>query len=968
MAALLIASCSSSELDNDNDSVEYKYAYETVEGDPMGTLIYTLDNGLKIYMSVNRDEPRITTNIAVRSGHKQDPADATGLAHYLEHMVFKGTSQIGTLNWEEENKLLQQISDLYEEHRNTTDPEERKIIYHQIDSISGLASQYAIPNEYDKMVSSMGAQGTNAYTWFEQTVYLNEIPANELERWLMLESERFSELVLRLFHTELEAVYEEFNIGQDSDGEEVWNVLFENLFKKHNYGQQTTIGTGEHLKNPSMEKIHEYFNTYYVPNNMAIVLSGDLDPDATVDLIKEYWGDFEQKSVPNYTFEEEPEITQPEIFDVYGVEAEYVDMAWRLPGASNKDIGCIEIIDMLLNNGKAGLFDLNLLQEQKVLDAYTFSLLLEDYSIFAMEGMPRDGQTLEEVRELMLAELAKIRNGEFEEWMLDAIIKDYKLYEYYNLESNWGRVDAMTDAFITGVPWNDVALKLDNLSKLTKDDIVAFANTYLQDNNYVAVNKNMGERNPYKVEKPAITKVELNRDTVSPFHANWETIETGRFEPQFIEYANEIQNDELTSGIKVSYVENQTNPIFELNYILDMGSRNDREMALAVEYLEYLGTDQYTASELQQEFFKLGVNFSVYVAAERIYISLTGLEESFEQGVELFEHILNSVVPDEDAYLSMVDGILKEREDAKLSKGSIFWSGMMNYAKYGPVNPFNSKLTAEELQAMDVTALVEKIKSITTYQHYIYYYGQKPLNDVVAVLNTNHKTPDELLAYPAQTEYPELETSENKVYFVNYDMVQSEVLMLSKIGQYSEHILSETKVFNEYFGSGLSSIVFQEIRESRALAYSAFSSYSTAGKPHRSDYVIAYVGTQVDKLGDAVGAMMELMNNMPLVEDQFDDALDAALKKIETNRTSRSSIFWSFLNAQEFGRDFDLNKVLYTQIQSMNISDLDDFFNNNIAGRNYTYCVIGRRDLVDMEVLNQLGTVEELTLEQLFGY
>ena len=187
---------------------EFNYQHETDENDPLNTIIYTLDNGLKVYMSINQDEPRIQTNIAVNTGSKQDPSDATGLAHYLEHMLFKGTSKIGTVDWEKESKELKKISDLYEERRGVTVEDERKEIYHQIDSISSVAATYAVANEYDKMISSLGAKGTNAYTSLERTVYINDIPSNELEKWLLIESERFGELVLRLFHTELETVYE----------------------------------------------------------------------------------------------------------------------------------------------------------------------------------------------------------------------------------------------------------------------------------------------------------------------------------------------------------------------------------------------------------------------------------------------------------------------------------------------------------------------------------------------------------------------------------------------------------------------------------------------------------------------------------------------------------------------------------------------------------------------------------------
>jgi zinc protease len=198
-------------------SVIAQFKYETVPNDPMATRIYKLKNGLKVYLSLNQDEPRITTKIAVRAGSKNDPSDCTGLAHYLEHMVFKGTSKIGTKDWEKESAFIQQISKLYEEHKNTADLEAKRKIYTQIDSISQIAASYAVPNEYDKMISSLGASGTNAYTSDERTVYVNEIPSNELEKWLRVESERFSELTLRLFHTELEAVYEEYNRMMDKD-------------------------------------------------------------------------------------------------------------------------------------------------------------------------------------------------------------------------------------------------------------------------------------------------------------------------------------------------------------------------------------------------------------------------------------------------------------------------------------------------------------------------------------------------------------------------------------------------------------------------------------------------------------------------------------------------------------------------------------------------------------------------------
>lgn len=950
----------------DQKNIDIGYEYEFVENDPMNTLIYTLDNGLKVYMSVNKDEPRIQTNIAVNTGSKQDPSDATGLAHYLEHMLFKGTSSIGTINWEKEKEELKKISDLYERRRMIKDEDQRVLIYSQIDSISGVAANYAVANEYDKMISSLGAKGTNAYTSLERTVYINDIPSNELEKWFMIESERFSELVLRLFHTELETVYEEFNRGQDNDWRLAWYTMMKGLFKKHPYGTQTTIGTSEHLKNPSMEKIHTYFNEQYVPNNMAIILSGDIDPDKTISLVEKYFGHYKFQEVPNFVAPNEDPIMSPETIDIKGSASEWVDVGFRLPGVHHDDIYMLPLLDGLLSNGKAGLIDLNLIKSQKVLNGYSQYMMAKDYSLFKLHGEPRKGQSLEEVKTLLLQELEKIKNGEFDNWMLTALIKNFKLDDQKRNESNSYRARKMTDAFIMGKDWSQVVNENNKLKSVKKEDIIEFANHYFKDN-YITVNKLNGKPNSIKVPKPKITTVPLNRDTVSLFAQNFQNFKSDRLQPIYNNYKEDIIEFELTNNIPGYYVQNKTNELFTLSYILDMGSFSDKELPLAVNYLQYLGTEQYTANEIEQEMFKLGLSYNVFAADERIYIQLSGLEESLIEGIQIFEHILSSVTPDQVSYDNMILDIERERSDNKLSKWSIM-SGMRNYAKYGSNSPFKDILTISSLQKINIKSLTEKIKQLMSYDHYIYYYGQKNVNEIKNILDTYHISPLERKPIIKPEIFKELDNKENKVYFVDYDMVQSEITMVSKGPTYNMDLIAGGKIFNEYFGSGLSSIVFQEIRESKALAYSARSYFSTPSKLNQSHYITAYLGTQVDKLEEATMALLELMSNMPEAQGQFKDAKIAALKKIETSRTKQSRIFWNYLRAKELQLDYDINKIVYPEIQMMTINDLSQFFNTNIKNRNYTFLVIGNRDLIDHEALKQLGRYQELTLEEVFGY
>ena len=442
--------------------------YESFANDPLNTRIYTLDNGLKVYLSVYKDAPRVQTYIAVRAGSKNDPADATGLAHYLEHMLFKGTDKYGSLDFEKEKVLIDQIEALYEEYRtiDMDDEENRNRVYAQIDSVSGEAAKFAIANEYDKMVSGIGAKGTNAYTSAESTVYVNDIPSNQLEKWLSIESERFRDPVFRLFHTELEAVYEEKNRGLDNDGRKMFEAMLSGLFQKHTYGTQTTIGTVEHLKNPSLTEIRKYFNKYYVPNNMAICLSGDFDPDQVIVWINEKFGSFERKDDPEFTAGVEEPITSPIIKEVYGPDVERVYLAFRFPGIEERETQVMRLIDMVLSNSQAGLVDLNLNQQQKVLNASCFPYTLKDYSTHVLYGTPKQGQSLDEVKDLLLAEVEKVKNGLFPDWLLPAIISDMKLEKIKKFENNSSRANEFVQSFILDIEWEEYIKELEKLDTL----------------------------------------------------------------------------------------------------------------------------------------------------------------------------------------------------------------------------------------------------------------------------------------------------------------------------------------------------------------------------------------------------------------------------------------------------------------------------------------------------------------------
>ena len=942
------------------------FSYETVTNDPTGLRLYTLDNGLKVYLSKNTDEPKIQTYIAVRAGANYDPKASTGLAHYLEHMVFKGTSKIGTLNWEKEKIFLDKISALYEKHRGEQDPDKKLAIYREIDKLSLEASKFSVANEYDKMISALGATGTNAHTWYEETVYKNKIPANELDKWLLVEQERFGELVLRLFHTELEAVFEEFNISQDNDGSKSYHEMLEALFPTHPYGQQRTIGTAAHLKNPSLVDINNYFNTYYVPNNMAMVLVGDLDFDVTIKKVNNTFGKLKEKPLTYPKLPIEQPINKVITREVFGPSSESVSIAYRGKGIKTKEAKLLRMCDMLLSNGSAGLIDLNLNQKQVVQSARCSPRMLNDYSWHRFTGTPKEGQSLDEVKDLLLTQIEKLKKGEFEDWLITAVINDVKLRDTRQFESSTGLATAYYEAFIHHQDWKNKVDYYNALKKISKQEIVDFANEFYK-NNYVVTYKRKGkDKLVAKVSNPGITPVHLNRDKSSEYMKNFNKMESKPLAPVFVDYKASIKETKTNSGIKVSFIENETNDLFELNIIFDMGSDHNKKLGLAVGYLEYLGTDKYSAEALKKEFYKLGINYFVNTREEQIYVGLSGLKENLPKGLELLEHLWEHAVPNQADYDKYVQSIAKGRQDNKTDKGSIFWSGLMNYARHGENSRLRNIIKVSDLKAIDPQELVTLVKELKTFKHRIFYYG-KSVNKAVTALNDFHKVANKLKDYPEAMTYPEKETG-GHVYFTDYDMVQSEMLFLAKGQPFKAENMAASTLFNTYFGSGLSSIVFQEIRESKSLAYSAWSSYFTANKKDDSNYVMAYVGTQANKTPEAVEAMMRLMSDMPEAEEQFNAAKEATLKKIAAERITKSNIFWNYESLQKLGINKDHREDMYRAIKTMEIEDLRRFFNENIKGENYNVIVIGNKKDVNFKALKKLGKLKEMDIDYLFNY
>lgn len=942
------------------------YSYKYVTNDPVKARFYTLKNGLTVILSATKKDPRIQCYVATKAGSKTDPADHTGLAHYLEHMLFKGTDKYGSLHWEKEKIQLEKINGLYEQYNKTTDEERRKAIYHEIDSVSGVAASFAIANEYDKMMSSMGAQGTNAFTSFEQTVYTDDIPANATDKYLKVQAERFRNPVFRIFHTELEAVYEEKNRTLDNDGRKVNELLFRELFKNNNYGRQTTIGTIEHLKNPSLQAIRNYFNTYYVPNNMGVILSGDFDPDAMIKKVDEAFSYMQPKPIPAYTFEPEQPITAPVLKEVTGPDAESVTIGFRLPGNKDKDILLAELVGQILTNGKAGLMDLNLVKKQKLLRASASSYTLIDYGILYMQGAATAGQSLDDVKSLMLGEIDNLKKGNFDNNLIPSIVNNMKKAIILASESYGSRAENLMDAFTSELDWKGQVSYTERLSRITKKDVVDFANKYFGDN-YVAILKRKGEdKNIVKVDKPPITPVETNRDAQSDFVKAVNAMPATPVKPVFLDYNKDIQKGKIGAA-EVLYVPNKDNGIFRLRYRYDMGNWNNKKLGMAAQYLQFLGTGKMSAEDITKEFYKIACSFNISAGPEFTTVTIEGLQENFTKAVTLFEDLLKNCKPDEEALKALKARTAKARSDAKLNKGAIM-QGLVAYARYGKTNPYNYTLSTDELNSLTSAELTAILHSLNNYTHQILYYGPQPLAAFTAGMKKLHAVPASFATADKKASFTYTTSDVNKVLFADYNMVQSEIRWIRNASPYSADAEATVDIFNNYFGGGMGALVFQTIRESKALAYSTFAFYAKPDKKEDPFYTVAYVGCQADKFRESITAMNELLNELPDVAENIKTAKAGIKKDIETERITQDAIIMNYLAAQRKGLKEDIRKKTYAAVDKIGYKELKQFHSENVSNKPYTYCIVASEKKVPEETLKQYGEVTKLTLEEIFGY
>tara|TARA_Y100000588_G_scaffold394872_1_gene517964 strand:- start:3420 stop:6437 length:3018 start_codon:yes stop_codon:yes gene_type:complete len=942
----------------------YKLIQPPLPNDPMAVHIYRLDNGLTVYLSENHEEPKFFAEISVRVGGAHDPETNTGLAHYLEHLLFKGNTRLGTLDWGKEKVHIDKINELYEKRFHETDSEKREALFREIVEESAKASEYAIPNELDRIAKQLGLTSMNAGTSNDYTVYFMELPSNRLEQWAALETNRFIEPVFRLFLPELEIVYEEKNRSMDNKSRLIQEEIFELRYSDHPYGTQSILGHVEHLKNPSIQAIHEFFDTYYVANNMALCLSGDFEIEEAIELIDRHFSVWKSGEVPEFKYGQVKPIEEYKTSEMFYPGEEQLMLAFATQPVGHEDIEALKLIDMILDNATAGLINLNLNQQQKVLQAGSFPYLRRYAGSQYMYGLPKEGQTLKEVEALLLEQLDIIKRGEFGDWLIPAIVADFKRNEKLRLESNQARAGIMASSFSDLASWHYTISEIDRMEKLNKEDVVRAANKYFNAPHVTAYRRS-GEFSPPKVDKPTFEKPDVSGFHSSEYGSKVLQRSVDPIEPKFVELGQDYQVVKVRNGVRLVHVKNPVNDLFSLTMGVNMGRLENQKLAAASLLLDKAGTRDLSPDQLKQAWYAKGSEFSFSVGDHRSTFTITGLDEKFDETLALMQDFVRHPVSSQEVLDTLKQIILKIRKDAKEDIQSLF-TALRSFNRYGFESPYLTRMSEKEILALEVGDLLQTVQALSDYKNEYIYVGSLPLEKVVEKLSVYLEGSKNLLDPLPFRKEDVREPEENEVLFLDWETAQAQVRIEFADGPYSEESQLGMQLYNDYFGGGMSSIIFQELREARALAYSVGARYVPATYPENENIMFGAIGTQPDKAVEALKAFLDLFEHLPESEARFSNTLGSLENKYRVGKLKFRGIPAAVRSWELLGFESDPRPARFAQLAGADFSDMTAFHQARVAGRTKLISIVGPRNRLDLESIGQLGNLTEVTVDQLF--
>ncbi|MBQ8958999.1 MAG: insulinase family protein [Bacteroidales bacterium] len=922
-----------------------------------------LNNGLKVVMCENHDQPEIYGAIYVHAGSKNDPTDATGMAHYFEHIMFKGTDRIGTIDWEKEKVYLDSISLMYDKLHETTDPAKRNAIQLKINELSIASTVYAIPNETDVILTQMGGKGLNAGTSYDQTMYFNTFPSNQLSKWMDVYVERFRKPVFRLFQTELEAVYEEKNMYGDSPITGFQEYMFHEVFGEHPYGRPV-IGYTEHLKNPQPAKMHEFYDTYYVANNMTLILVGDFNIEEAEKMAAEKFGTWRSGDVPPMPHYDLPKFDGPVVKDVRMTPIKMGAIVF--PGVKNSDPDMIPLsmACQIFFNGETGIAD-KLVLDGKIMAAMMAPLSLEDYGANLILYIPKLlGQSHEKAEALIFDCLDQLKRGDFSDELFEAIRMGELTGRIRATEDLGKLANLFLQMETTGQTYEEFLVETERIKSITKDEVVAVANKYFG-NDYLDVRSKMGSTPKDKVEKPNWKPLEAkNTNAKSDFAKMIEAVEVPEVTPQVIEFGKDVKITDISEGFKLYSSINTANDIFELKFCFNYGTLDDPDLEKAINYLYMQGTESLPYQEFALELQKMGASINCYAGDNTFIVSLMGFESDQERLLDLCYEKLYHPSNDESQIKILAEG---ERMNAKTSKedASTWAYAVRDYALYGEKSSYVNHSSITEWSKRSGDEFLAQIAEALKRDGYVLYTGNQYPHVMVKSIQAHHILPEKPVK--GQEKYlAENQFDEPQVFFApNKSFRQSNIRFYVPGEKLSLEDEALAGVFSKYFGTDMYSIVFQEIREFRSLGYTAYATYSYDDLERKPGYLAGFLGTQGDKTIDGITAMTELITDMPERIEKFKASKEALLK-------SRASYYYTFRNKPSVvqswmkkGYDHDPRAEVTERIRKVEFEDVMSFYNRFVKNRPVIIMMTGSPKNIDKKELAKFGKITKLQYKQI---
>ncbi|MBS1646544.1 MAG: insulinase family protein [Bacteroidetes bacterium] len=922
---------------------------------------YKLDNGFTVILNEDKTQPKVFGGVSVRAGSKNDPADATGLAHYMEHLLFKGTETLGTKDYAKEKPFLDSIYYYYDKMAGTTDEKERAAIRQRINANSIEAGKYGMPNEFDKMLRSIGSEGVNAFTSNDITFYHNTFPPAQIERWLDVYAHRFQKPVFRSFQSELEVVYEEKNRGMDMFFVPLIEKVNSLIYKHHPYGTQTTIGTVAHLKNPSLTKMYQFFNTYYVANNMALVLSGNFDTDEIMPIIKEKFGKLRTGTVPEFPQYKEDDFKEREFYQVRMSPIKLGVLAYRTVPAGHADEVTLNVVNALLSNSsQTGLID-ELSAEGKLMAAGLFPSTNKDYGATVLFFVPKIiGQPLENAEGLVLTCIDQIKKGAFDETLLTAIKNSLLIENQKELENISTRAVLLGQLFANGQTSDVILKQITQLQNITKQMVVDAANKYYNKNVLTLYSKT-GFPKKEKLKKPGFKPVLANQSAESEYAAYFKTIPEKKITPHFLDFKADVSDQKIYEKHRLIAAKNPENNLFSLDISYQTNWFDDAAIETAVKAMNYVETPSLKNIEIKKKLQQLGVTVGYETTDEEVTISLSGLENNLEPALQMLETIFKEGRFNDKTILKIVED---EKGEKKLNMNSPEYKGQLlyNYVLFGANSPFLNKISGKELKNKKPQELFEVFKKSTQYNAEIKFVGNTAPEQLKSWIEARGLVAKEPLQQKKDPIDERHEVKENAVYVLpDSKSLQCQIHSLITSAAVDNTEKYKMDAFNDYFGNSFSGLVLQEIREYRSLAYSAGAKYKRADKPNAFSFLRGYMGVQADKTNEAIGVYDSLVKFIPSKPERLESIKSNLINLASSSYPEFRKIPETYLAETKLG---------YTQspwiddlpkYKNLAFEDIMRFYKDHIQGRTQALIIVGNTSRFSLKALEKYGKIIKVT-------